>query len=298
MRDPAGQNLLLCHGPYRAEVVTVGAGLRSLSYAGRPLVAGYPTGSMCPDYRGWVLMPWPNRVGDGRYEFGGRRHQLPLTEPERGNALHGLVGWVEWTVAHHDDARASLRLALVPQTGYPYLLDLAVDYELTDAGLRVALVATNTGEVAAPYGTGHHPYFRFGDSPVEDVTLALPATTYCPMDERGLAGPAQPVDGTAYDFREGRTIGEAVIDHPFGGLTGSDATITGPDGSTITLALHEGFGWLHVFTSDTHDPPRRSLAVEPTTCPPDAFRTGVDLVVLEPGETHRASFTVAGSGPA
>lgn len=294
MRDPAGQNLVLSHGPYRAEVVTVGAGLRSLSYDGGALLAGYPVGAVCPDYRGWVLMPWPNRVGDGAYELSGRRLQLPLTEPERGNALHGLVGWVEWTLAHHDDTHASLRLALVPQTGYPFPLDLAVDYELTDAGLRVTLAATNAGGTAAPYGTGHHPYFTF-DRPVDDLTLRIPATTWCPMDERGLAGPAQPVDGTAYDFRAGRRIGDAVVDHPFGGLTDRAVTIGDPDGRTVTLTLDDGFGWVHVFTSDTHDPPRRSLAVEPTTCPPDAFRTGVDLVVLEPGETHRASFTITGS---
>lgn len=297
MRDPAGQNLVLSHGPYQAEIVTVGAGLRSLSYDGRPLLAGYPAGAVCPDYRGWVLMPWPNRVGDGAYELAGRRLQLPLNEPERGNALHGLAGWVEWTVAHHDDTHASLRLDLVPQTGYPFPLDLAADYELTDAGLRVTLAATNAGATAAPYGSGHHPYFTF-DRPVDELTLRIPATTWCPMDERGLAGPARPVAGTAYDFRAGRRIGDAVLDHPFGGLTDRAVTIADPQGRAVTLTLDDGFGWVHVFTSDTHDPPRRSLAVEPTTCPPDAFRSGVDLVVLEPGETHRASFTVAGSGPA
>ena len=47
MRDPSGQNLVLSHGPYRAEVVTVGAGLRSLSYDGRPMLAGWPTGEVC-----------------------------------------------------------------------------------------------------------------------------------------------------------------------------------------------------------------------------------------------------------
>ncbi len=298
MRDPAGQNLVLSHGAYRAEVVTVGAGLRSLSYGGRPMLAGWPQGEVCQDYRGWVLMPWPNRVGDGAYEFAGAHHQLALNEPARRNALHGLSGWAEWSVVHHDDARASLRLPLVATTGYPFVLDLAVDYELGDDGLRVTLAATNAGGVAAPYGTGHHPYFTFGDGPADELTLTLPATTWCPMDERGLAGPAQPVDGTAWDFREGRVIGDAVIDHPFGGLAGDTATITAPDGTATTLTLHEGFDWLHVFTSDTHDPPRRSLAVEPTTCPPDAFRSGVDLVVLEPGGTHRAAFTIAGSAPA
>ena len=140
--------------------------------------------------------------------------------------------------------------------------------------------------------------FLAKDGPVEELTLTLPASTWCPMDERGLAGPAEPVDGTPWDFREGRPIGDAVIDHPFGGLVGSQASILAPDGAATTLTLHEGFDWLHVFTSDTHTPPRRSIAVEPTTCPPDAFRSGVDLVVLQPGESHRAAFTIAGSAPA
>lgn len=293
MRDPAGHALVLEHGPYRAEVVSVGAGLRSLRYAGRDLVAGYAAGDICPDYRGWVLQPWPNRIGDGRYEFGGVEHQLALTEPEHGNALHGLVGWVRWDVHHPDATRASFHHELVPQAGYPFALDLGVHYELTDAGLQVTLEATNDGDTAAPYGAGFHPYLTLG-RPADELELTVPASSWCAMDERGLPGPPQPVEGTAYDFREPRRIGDLALDHPFGGLTGDTATL-GDGDRTVTLTLGEGCRWLHVFTCDTHDPARQAVAIEPMTCPPDAFRTGTDLVALEPGATHRTSFTITGS---
>jgi aldose 1-epimerase len=296
VRDPAGRTLVLRHGAYRAEVVTVGAGLRSLTYDGLDLVAGYPAGAMSPDYRGWTLMPWPNRVGGGRYDFGGATHQLAITEVARGNALHGLVGWVPWTVQRSDDARASLRYPLPPQDGYPFALDLAVDYELGEDGLHVTLAATNAGHAAAPYGGGHHPYLTLGRR-VDDLVLTLPAAGWCPMDERGLPSPAQPVDETPYDFRTPRQVGDTVLDHPFGGLTGRVVSLLDPEaGREVRLTLGDGFGWLHVFSGDTHgDAARTALAVEPMTCPPDAFRSGIDLVVLDPGATHRASFTITGS---
>ena len=293
MRDPAGHAVVLEHGPYRAEVVSVGAGLRSLQHAGRDLVSGYAAGAICPDYRGWVLQPWPNRIGGGRYDFGGTTHQLALTEPERGNALHGLVGWVRWDVHHPDAARASFRHELVPQVGYPYALDLTVDYRLADDGLQVTLEATNDGDEPAPYGAGFHPYLTL-DRAADDLELTVPASTWCAMDERGLPGPAQPVAGTAYDFREPRRIGGLVLDHPFGGLTGGAAVLRDGD-RAVSVTPGEGCAWLHVFTSDTHEPARRSVAIEPMSCPPDAFRSGTDLVVLEPGATHRTSFTITGS---
>lgn len=296
VRDPAGQTLLLSCDSYRAEVVTVGGGLRSLTHDGVDLVAGYPAGTIRTHYRGCVLMPWPNRVVDGAYVFGETTHQLPLTEVEHGNALHGLVCWVPWTVTSYDESRASLHYELPPQAGYPFTLDLAVTYELDADGLRVTLAARNVGAEPAPYGTGHHPYFTLG-RPVDDLVLTLPATTFCPVDGRGVPGDVAPVEGTAYDFREPRAIGDVVLDHPFGGLNGSTITLTDPDtGRGTALELGAGFDWVHLFSCDPHDPPRQALAIEPMTCPPDAFRAGVDLLVLQPGETHRVSFTVAVTG--
>ena len=123
----------------------------------------------------------------------------------------------------------------------------------------------------------------------------MPAATYCEMDERCLPEAPQPVDGTPYDFREPRPIGDLVLDHPFGGLTDNLVTLTDPDtGRQIRMTLGDGFDWVHVFSSTrtraTSTAPR--LGLEPMTCPPDAFNTGIDLVVLEPGETHSAWFVL------
>ncbi|WP_460835960.1 aldose 1-epimerase family protein [Nocardioides hungaricus] len=293
MRDPSGHVLVLERAEYAAEVVAVGAALRRLTHRGRDLVAGWPAGEVCPEYRGWVLQPWPNRVGDGRYDFAGETFQLALTEPARGNALHGLVGWEHWDVRHPDATRAVLRHALVPRTSYPFALDLEVEYRLTDAGLTVTLSGTNAGDRPAPYGSGHHPYLTLG-LPADELELTLPAAVWCPTDDRGLPGAPQPVGGTAYDLRAGRTVGDLVLDHPFGELSSEIVEVRGGD-RAITLTLGEGCRWLHAFTCDTHDPPRRALALEPMSCPPDALRTGTDLVVLEPGETHRLRYTITGS---
>ena len=293
MRDPSGHVLVLEHGAYAAEVVAVGAALRTLTHRGEHLVAGWPAGEICSDYRGWTLQPWPNRVGEGRYEFGGATHQLALNEAARGNALHGLAGWVHWEVHHPDATRAVLRHALVPQAGYPFALELEAGYHLTDAGLVVTLSATNTGDRPAPYGSGHHPYLTL-DRPADDIELTLPAATWCPMDDRGLPGAPAPVEGTPYDFRAGRLVGDLVLDHPFGDLDGDTVRLAAGD-RAITLTLGEGCRWVHVFSCDSHDPARQALAVEPMSCPPDAFRSGTDLVVLEPGESHRLSYTVGGT---
>ncbi|MGB0101734.1 MAG: aldose 1-epimerase family protein [Nocardioides sp.] len=293
MRDPSGHTLVLRRGDYAAEIVGVGAALRALTHAGEPLVAGWPAGEICSDYRGWVLQPWPNRVGDGAYSFAGEGQQLPLTEPARGNALHGLVGWVHWDVHHPDASRAVLRHSLVPQLGYPFAVDLRVDYHLTDAGLVVTISGTNVGDGPAPYGSGHHPYFTLGRA-ADDLELTVPAGTWSPMDERGLPAPAEPVSGTALDLRDGRAIGDLVLDHPFGDLVGDTVVLRDPaSGRAVTLTLGEGCRWLHAYTCDTHDPARQAVALEPMSCPPDAFRTGTDLVELEPGETHRLSYTIS-----
>ena len=296
VRDPAGQNLVLVHGAWRAEVVTVGACLRSLSRDSVDLVAGWPVGEMTRSSRGAVMMPWVNRVGDGRYEIGGRTYQLALSEPAKGNAIHGLVHWVAWTVAEHGSDHATLRYELPPQTGYPWLLDLEVTYRLGDDGLTTTLGATNVGDAPAPYAAGLHPYLTVGRK-VDECVLTLPAETWCAMDARGLPAPAVPVGDTQWDFRGGRVIGDLVMDHPFGGVADEAiATLADPDtGRSVSVTVHEGIRWLHAFTSDTvrgHE--REALAVEPVTAPPDAFRTGVDLVLLAPGESHHASFTISG----
>ncbi len=163
---------------------------------------------MCPSGRGQVLLPWPNRIEDGAYSFDGRDHRLPLTEPEAGNAIHGLVRWDAWTVRERTAERVVLAHVLHPQPGYPFTLDLEVDYALSADGLTVRTRATNLGPDACPFGAGNHPYLRAGGGLVDDLVLRLPASTVLDADARGIPTGSAPVEERGLDFREPRAIGD------------------------------------------------------------------------------------------
>jgi hypothetical protein len=117
---------------------------RSYSVGGRELVDGYRADEMSSSGRGQILIPWPNRLQDGSYEFDGRRHQLPLNEPERRNAIHGLVRWATWSAVEQEPHRAVMKHVLYPQSGYPFTLGISVEYALSDNGLQVRTTATRS----------------------------------------------------------------------------------------------------------------------------------------------------------
>jgi aldose 1-epimerase len=297
MSSPSGQAVVLRSGDYEAEVVEVGAGIRALRKGSFDVVAGYSAGEMSSGGRGQILLPWPNRVEDGRYEFDGQVLQLPLSEASKRNAIHGLTRWVNWQLASQSATHAAWTYRLHPQPGYPFVLDLAVDYTLSAGGLRVDVSATNTGDRAAPYGHGAHPYLTVGRR-IDDCELTLPAETRCEVDERGVPGKPEPVAGGPYDFRAARVIGDTVLDHPFSGLPGAGTAavviLRDPaSGRTSTLTADAAYPWLQAFSGETlSSGAREALAVEPMTCPPNAFRSGTDLVVLQPGESHSSGFTL------
>lgn len=291
---PTGEQWELRHGEQQAVVVQVGGGLRSYDVAGRALVDGFAPDARIDGGRGQVLLPWPNRVADGRYRWAGAEHQLPLTEVEHNNAIHGLVRWAEWRLVERDEASVQVAVRVWPQPGYPFALSVTATYQLGDDGLAVRLEARNEGEVAAPYGVGQHPYVQVGTERVDDVLLTVPAAQWLRCDERGLPISTEPVDGTPFDFRTARPIGETVLDTPYAGLT------TEADGRVVVRLAHPGDGtgvdvwggagtrYLQVFSGDTLQEARRrrGLAVEPMSCPPDALGSGTDVVTLQPGDSH------------
>ena len=295
---PSGDQFEIEFGEQRAVVVEVGGGLRRYSVAGRDVLDGYDDDAMCTSGRGQLLMPWPNRIEDGAYEFGGRRHQLALDEPEHGNAIHGLVRWSPWKVADRAANRVSLSHVLHPQPGYPFTLALRVDYMLDDDGLSVRTTATNVGADACPFGCGAHPYLTLGTDTVDELTLQVPARTILVSNERSLPTGERDVEGTDYDFLDARTIGETKLDTAFTALRRSDDSLVrvelrAPGGDGLTLWVDESYRYLMIFTGDPlPDVSRRAIAIEPMTCPPNAFRTGTDLITLEPGASWTGAWGI------
>lgn len=307
MLAPSGDQYAVAAGDYRAVVTQGGGALRVLTHAGRPLLDGFEEDQMAPGGRGQLLVPWPNRIRDGRYTVDGTTLQLALTEPSRHNASHGLARWVSWTLVGHTDTAVTLGHRLMAQTGYPWLLDLTVRYELSDEGLTVTQSATNRSPSAAPYASGAHPYLSVGPGPVDSWELTLPAATHVLTDERMLPVERRDVGGTAYDFRSPRPIGDTVLDHAFTDLDRDPdgrARVTVRDreqGRGVELWVDAHHGWLQLFTADgVPGTARRSLAVEPMTAGADAFNTGDDVVMLapagDPGETHAVSWGIGALG--
>jgi aldose 1-epimerase len=197
--------------------------------------------------RGQVLIPWPNRLQDGSYEFEGCRHQLPLNEPERRNAIHGLVRWAAWSASAREPHRVVMEHVLYPQPGYPFTLGLSIEYALLGGGLRVRTTATNIGMDPCPFGSGAHPYLTLGTASIDPLILRVPARTVLRADERGLPIGAD----TEYDFRKPRRIGSTILDHAFTGLDrGEDGLarveLLDPDrGTQVSLWVDESYPLSH-----------------------------------------------------
>ena len=296
---PSGRQFEIGLGKQRATVVEVGGGIREYAVGERAVLEPYPLQSICDGAHGAPLIPWPNRVAGGRYRFDGSDHQLALTEPARGNAIHGLLRWRPWSMREHGPFHAILQTRLLPTPGYPFALDLQIAYQLGRAGLTVATTAVNIGERPCPYGAGQHPYLSPGHGMVDDCTLEVPAARRLATDERMIPSGGEPVAGTAFDFRRARPIGTTALDVALTDLAraeGGRATVrlTGPDGRRVELWVDEHHGFLELFTGDSLEPSRRrgGLAVEPMTCAPNAFQSGDGLLRLEPGESITTSWGV------
>ncbi len=303
---PTGEQWTIRSGDLEVVVVEVGGGLRSFTSAGRDVLWGFGRDEECHGGRGQLLMPWPNRITDGQYERDGQSQQLALTEPARHNAIHGLVRWASWTLLEQAEGRLTVGYRLHPQQGWSWTLELTVTYELDDQGLTVRPHARNIGTGDAPFGFGVHPYLTAGEQRVDELELQLPAASSMKVDpERLLPLGVQPVDGGPHDWREGRLVGDAQLDTAFTHLAANGdgrwrVQLHHPAGGRTTTVWADAaaYPWLQVFTGDALPEPLRrtsGVAVEPMTCPPDAFRSGQDLVVLAPGQEFEGLWGISAS---
>ncbi|HEX2130540.1 MAG TPA: aldose 1-epimerase family protein [Actinophytocola sp.] len=296
---PTGLQLEIGHGDAWAAVTTVGAGLRAFTVAGVPYAETYGADDTPPLGAGAVLVPWPNRVGGGTWPHAGVTQQLEVTEPARGNAIHGLVRREEWTVAERTESAVTLEVEIDPRQGWPFPFRTAVTYALDDRGLTVTHTVHNLGDEEMPFGVGTHPYPRPGETDVDDCELTLAASTVLPVDPETMVPVGKPlsVDGTDLDFRSGRRLREVELDTAFGGcVPAADGlvhhTVT-RDGRGVEVWAEPVFSWVQVFTpAEFPGKGARAVAVEPMTCPPDALNSGTDLIVLAPGETWRGSWGI------
>ncbi|MGI8459128.1 MAG: aldose 1-epimerase family protein [Propionibacteriaceae bacterium] len=296
---PSGEQFEIRAGEHRATIVEVGGGIRTYAVGDREVLEPYALDAVCDGAHGAPLIPWPNRLADGAYTFDGTDQQVALTEPGKHTAIHGFLRWRNWRAVEQEPNRVVMSIRLHPLMGYPHVLDVQVDYTLSDTqGLTVTTTATNRGDRACPYGVGQHPYLSPGRGRLDDCTLQLQAATWIDTDnERQLPAGRKPTAGTALDFSAGRPLGDQQLDFPFTELTRDDdqrawVRLTAPDHSRAELWVDDCYPIVELFTGDTLAPDRRrrGLGSEPMSCPPNAFQTGDGVLRLEPGESTSHSW--------
>jgi aldose 1-epimerase len=297
---PSGRQHLLAHGEHRATIAEVGASVRTYAVGGRDVVLPFDEGDLAPAFSGAVLAPWPNRLRDGQYTWDGTEYQVPVTEPDRMTALHGLVAQVRFDEVASEQGpdgttSVTLRHETVPTPGYPWSLRIDVTYALSDAGLRVQVAATNLEATAAPYGIGFHPWLSPGDAAVDACTLRVDATSQVTVDDRLLPTGTRPLSG-AEDRTTPQPLAGVALDDAFVDVTrdadGLSWIVLGStDGRGAAMWMDDSMDTWQVCTGDGIPRiTRRGVAAEPMSCIADAFRTGERVVRLEPGDTHTVTW--------
>jgi len=291
-------------GPARAVVTEVAAGLRVYTVNGQDVAEPYAADVQRPKGCGAILVPWPNRVRDGRWQYQGETLQLALTEPAKGNAIHGLLRYAPYRQTARTDSSITLSATVFPQLGYPFHLDTSVSYDLGADGLAVTHHVHNVGATDAPVAIGAHPYLRIGDVPTSDLTLTVAAATHIDVDDQSDPVGESSVVGTGYDLRAGRRVGELDLDDGFADVTVRDGLVqhhlAADDGRRVTLWGDENMRFVQVFTPRNFPgmdgTTRQAVAIEPMTAPADALNSGIGLRWLAPDETWTVSWGIRADG--
>lgn len=279
----------LCAGDYRASIDLHGGGLRGLWHSSRPLVQTYPEGVPAPLSAGQVLAPWPNRTSDGVFAVDGTVYSLPINEPARNNAIHGVCNTVEWEVVGREVASkrkepckdqqcVQLRAHVGPAQGWPWRLEVSAMWALrADTGLSVEWTPRNLADQRQPFGLGWHPYLSALGAPLDECALQIvPAETLMPLDPRKMVpcGVDAAIPET-WDFARGVPMAGVQMDHCLhvnsdrtaqtgGGAdrgddpgpsgveraVGSTATLLNAAGEGVQLRADGQFGWYQVYVAD------------------------------------------------
>ncbi len=263
------------------------------------IIKGYASaGELLEDhfsvFRSAKLSPYPNRIRDGHYLFNGDEHQLQVNFPQEENSIHGLILDRSFRIEDKEEGEDEAFLGISydypgADPGYPFPFYIRIDYRLHRRnGLTVTTRVRNRGNRPMPLGDGWHPYFTTGGL-VDRLKIAFPSKSVFQVDERLIPTGER----STYDrFRTLRQIGEHQLDSCFElDSENEKAEIKVVDSEKnieFTVWQETGknkYNYLQVYIPTD----RQSIALEPMTCPPDAFNNKIDLMALAPDE--EASFS-------
>ena len=290
LRDPATGSSAL--------ISPVGAALLSLKLAGNQVMEKLATDR--PElYAGVVMAPWSGRVAAGAWVHpDGREFQLPINEPARNNALHGLVFDKEFAVARSTESSVELSIGIPEREGYPFQLKLAIAYELDGGELICSFAVKNLSAEKAPFGLGFHPYFStkwLGD----DVSITNSAKTVYQLDQNLIDTGTQKTAGSTKDLGVGKLAVGASLDDDFTDLDFvagvSRTTLSNAAGSGIEIWQEDVFRHNVIYTTDAYEAENgtvTAVAIEPCISAVNVLNTHSDLLWIQPNQTQSGSWGI------
>lgn len=281
-----------------ALVSPVGASLLALELSGLKIIEQVAN-NRSEFYAGVVMAPWSSRLSGGRYELGdGRVLQVPINEPNRNNALHGLVYNRSFEIKRQSESAVELVIEIKPSEGYPFHLLLAVSYELEEGELFVSFAVRNLSREEAPFGIGFHPYLstHWAEGP---VLLHSDAKSVLTLDENMIATGKTLTFGSDKDLSTGKKVVAAELDDDYTDLefkmgTASTKFLT-EAGEGIELWQEGIFKHTVIYTTDSFETDTgviTAVAIEPSTSEVNAFNSKQDLLMLAPGQTRSGGWGI------
>jgi aldose 1-epimerase len=256
----------------------VGGAIAAFNIAGRdvlrPMAAGATDALLTASF---PLVPFCNRIPNGRFVFEGREVVLPPNLGDHPHALHGQ-GWRGvWTVEKAEAGEALLSYKHAPGD-WPWAYRAEQRFVLSETGFRAELTVTNTDDTPMPAGLGFHPYFpaREGETltAANDGVWLIDANALATEHHAGVWGP---------DWAAGAGVaGHQLIDHCYTGWN-QRAVLSAPGQSDTVITASSECRWLHVYVP----PGDGYLCVEPCASRPNPFGEGeTGMVTLRPSESR------------
>ena len=289
---PTAAEFRLVHGLWSASVDTRGASLIELRHGETAVTTSAWVGASTW-FSGSTLFPWVNRLDGGTWQLGNQTLTADINDTQNNCANHGLVFDREFVAGAQTTNSLTLETSLTPDRTYPAHLNLAVTYELSDAGLTVTYNVRNADQTRAPFAIGGHPYLLAEP----DSVLEFNAHSRIEVDSRLLPRGTSPIDHTPsrIEVANRKHYTDACFTELERDAGGRACTrLSRPSANlTVTVWQDQNFGHLQVFTLQTGRSERPNLvAIEPQTAAANALATGDGLIWLEPGETFTGSWGI------
>ncbi|NWK97985.1 epimerase [Sphingobium lactosutens] len=228
------------------------------------------------------LVPYANRIADGRFAVDGADYQLPLNFGDHPHSIHGFGWQANWTAKTTTASSALLVHEHGGDAGWPWSYRAEQQVTLTASALSMSLSVENVGDRPMPVGLGFHPYFAADAA----TTLRFDARSLWLSTADMLPDREAPADVLGDWSRPAIVQGDDLVDNAYAGWSGP-ATIARGDGLRLLIDA-TGADWLHVY----RPPGEAYFCLEPVSHMPDAInRGGMDMVA--PGGTARLSMTIA-----